>query len=97
MTTNDWTTETTTYTDAKGGTRTALVNGSYDVVDADGERVLQINVFTYPADRSAIVDVIDVDNLFEDKCALTDPGSARTDKVRAPFAFLVSADLRGRK
>jgi len=97
---HDWTTPTTTYTDERGGTRTAINlgntdGGSIDLLDENGVRVAQLNLFLIKDTGTVIVDVIDVDHRFANKHALTDPGSGR-DCARPTFDYLVSADMRER-
>lgn len=100
MARNDFRTETTTHVDDRGGQRTAIVvgknpnGGSIDVLDDNLKRVAQINVFVMHDGDHVIVDVIDVENRYTKKRALTDPGSNREDRTQSPFNFLVSADLK---
>lgn len=66
--------------------------GSIDILGRDGERVCQINIFTY--DHGAvIVDVIDVDRRYDNKRALVDPGGEHR-QPGVPVHYLVSADFR---
>lgn len=80
-------TPTTTYDDGNF-VRTAIVvdraGGSFDLVAADGTRLAEINVFTYPHQRPedapadhVIVDVIDVDDKWTKRTALTFPDGQR--------------------
>lgn len=92
-------TRTTTYDDSTF-VRTALIaegeGGSVDVVTADGRRLCQINIFWSVEDESLIVDVIDVDDRYEDRKAVVFPkkgGPGRIVKSRS----IVSADFRKRK
>ena len=69
----DATSTVTTHDDGKY-TRSAIVAdkscNSLDVVDKDGKRVAQSNIFL-AADGSLIVDVIDVERVYTHKLALT--------------------------
>lgn len=87
-------TKTTTYDDGEF-TRLAIVvdvgseAGSVDVVDASGKRLCQINLFAYT--DALIVDVIDVDNRYTDRRALTFRNGTRE---AVPADKLVSVDFR---
>ena len=94
----DFTTPTTTHTDERGNIRTAICpsgeGGSIDIVDPDGRRICQVNLFYFPDTGNAIVDVIDVDRRYPVKAALTDPGSQKDTRGFHPLDYLVSADFR---
>ena len=94
-TTKDGQTKTTTY-DSGGFTRTALVitpgpGGSVDLVDPDGNRLAQVNMFNIPGEDHLIVDVIDIDDRYSDKHAMTFNDGKRQV---IPVNYLVSADYK---
>lgn len=91
VTTHDDGTFLRTAIQPNGGPRSG--QGSIDVLGHNGERLCQLNVFTYE-NGNVIVDTIDVDDRYEERNALTFRDGGReflpTDKV-------ISADLRGVK
>ena len=92
--------EVTTYDDGKFE-RTAIIieegGVSFDLLDKFGNRVAQINAFSYFSEHDpkrldhVIIDVIDIDKRFGDNCALT-----FTDGMRKYLeaSNLVSVDLK---
>lgn len=105
--TKDATTKTTTYT-TEGFKRTALVlgtkpdDGSIDVLDRNGKRLCQINIFHLQPSESdgegLIVDVIEVENRFSIRRALvfvkTKQGEIKREIVDVGQGSVVSADFR---
>jgi len=88
-------TEVTTYDDS-AFIRTALKiksdeEGSIDILNANGERVLHVNIFL--GDDILILDAIDVDGIWPHRMALT--FRSPTDRERiAKAGSIISADFR---
>lgn len=93
-------TPTTTHDD---GTfiRTAIViepgaenEGSIAIVLPDGTRLALLNIFVYEDGKQVIVDVVDTDERYEERTALTFADNLRQS---LPAAKVVSANFRGLK
>lgn len=91
-------TPTTTNDDGKF-IRTAIVAGgdagSVAIVDSDGNRLALLNLFFYPDTDSLIVDVIDVDERYNTRAALTFNDGQR--EFHNTAGKVVSTDFRNRK
>lgn len=91
-------TDMTTYDDGKF-VRTAIVvkeggaGGSLDIVDSKGRRIGQLNIFVQEGEEpSLMVDIIDVDHVFEKHRAL---GFVKYQRNDQDTDQLVGADFRG--
>lgn len=97
----DATTRTTTRMDRVDGfTRTALVitgesgSGSVDLVDVEGKRLAQVNVFHDPATGHLMIDVIDVDKLYTRRRALVFSPTSRAHLDVPEGGNLVGVDFQ---
>jgi hypothetical protein len=85
-----------TTTDDSAFIRTALIiktseHGSVDVLDGEGKRVAQVNIFL--SDEALIVDVIDVEGIWPERRALTFRSPTNREHIENA-GTIVSADFR---